>query len=336
MRYRKLGQTGLSVSVVCQGCWSIATKDFFWDGQDRADSLAAVRAGLDAGVNFFDTAPAYGDGEAEEILGSALGPRRPQVVVATKVAPADLEPARLRQSCENSLRALRTDYIDLYQVHWTNHALPWEPTYRTLEELRREGKVRTLGVSNFGPSCLQMAIDGGRVESNQVPYSLLWRAAEYEIQPLCVAHAISILCYSPLDQGLLTGKFSSPDEVPEKRARSRLFSRQRRLTRHGEAGCEQAVFAALAEIRAIAQRLAAPMGHVALAWLLDQPGVTSVIAGARSAAQAVENAAAGDRQFDAATLARLSGITESLRQLMGRNVDPWEHVSRMEPPPGSG
>ena len=154
MQYRKLGQSELSVSVVCLGSWSIATKDFFWDNQDRADSLAAVHAALNAGINFFDTAPAYGEGEAEEILGEALAGHRRDVVLASKVRQADLEPARLRASCETSLRALRTDYIDLYQVHWPNHAIPLEPTYRAMEDLCREGKIRCLGVSNFGASCL--------------------------------------------------------------------------------------------------------------------------------------------------------------------------------------
>ena len=330
MRYRQLGQSDLSVSVVGQGCWSIATKDVFWDGQDRADSVAAIHAALEAGVNFFDTAPAYGNGESEEILGEALGSRRPGVIVATKVAPTDLEPERLRESCEKSLRALGTDYIDLYQVHWPSGVVPLEATYRTLEDLRREGKVRWLGVSNFGVSYLDELLTLGRVESNQVPYNLLWRAVEFEIVPRCSQDRVGILCYSPLAQGLLTGKFTTADEVPEKRARTRLFSKDRRLTRHGELGCEQATFAAVEAIRQAARELLQPMGHVALAWLLCQPGVTSVLAGARTADQAVDNAAAAAVELDAATVARLSHITESIKQAMGGNADPWEHISRME------
>ena len=254
MQYRKLGRSELSVSVVCLGSWSIATKDFFWDNQQRADSLATVHAALEAGVNFFDTAPAYGEGEAEEILGEALAGRRRQVVVATKVRPADLEPARLRASCETSLRALRTDYVDLLQIHWPNPAIPLEPTYRAMEDLCRAGKVRYLGVSNFGASYLDELAGrekGGSppfpVVSNQVPYSLLWRAIEYDIEPRCVEREISILCYSPLHQALLSGKFLTADDVPEKRARSRLFSSRRAMTRHGEPGCEAEAFAALSK-----------------------------------------------------------------------------------------
>jgi aryl-alcohol dehydrogenase-like predicted oxidoreductase len=332
MRYRKLGRTDLNVSVICQGTWSVATKDVFWDGQDRGDSLAAIRAGLDAGVNFFDTAPAYGNGESEEILGEALGSRRREVVVATKVPPTDLEPDKLRQSCERSLRALRTDCIDLYQIHWPSKTLPLEPAWRTLEALQREGKVRHIGVSNFGASFLGEQLQLGRAESNQLPYSLLWRAVEFDIQPLCVANAMSILCYSPLAQGLLTGKFQTADEVPEKRARTRLFSSTRKMTRHGEPGFERETFAALADIRRVADELGQPMGRVALAWLLAQAGVASAIVGARNAAQAVENAAAAELRLDDGMIAKFSAITGSLKQKLGGNADPWEHVSRMEKP----
>jgi len=332
MRYQKLGRTDLSISVVCQGTWSVATKDAFWDGQDRSDSLAAIRAGLDAGVNFFDTAPAYGNGESEEILGEALGSHRRETIVASKVAPSDLEPDKLRQSCERSLRSLRTDYIDLYQIHWPSQTLPLEPTWRTLEALQREGKVRHIGVSNFGTSFLGEMLQLGRAESNQLPYSLIWRAVEFDIQPLCVANEMSILCYSPLAQGLLTGKFQTADEVPEKRARTRLFSASRKMTRHGEPGCEQETFAALAGIRRVADELGQPMGRVAVAWLLAQPGVTSAVVGARNAAQAIENAAAAELRLDADVIARLSAVTEPLKRLLGSNADPWEHVSRMEKP----
>jgi myo-inositol catabolism protein IolS len=332
MRYRKLGQTDLSVSVVCQGCWSIATKDFFWEGQSRADSVAAVRAAMDAGVNFFDTAPAYGNGESEEILGEALGPRRAEVVVATKVAPADLEPSRLRQSCENSLRALRTDYIDLLQIHWPSNTVPLEATYRALETLRSEGKVRCLGVSNFGTSYLDQLAQLGPVASNQTPYSLLWRAVEYAILPCCLASGIGMLCYSPLAQGLLTGKFASAADVPDKRARSRLFSSSRPLSRHGESGCEEQTFAAIAAIRRVADELQQPMGRIAVAWLLAQAGVTAAVVGARNAAQAIENAAAAELTLEPAVVARLAAITDALKKTLGPNADPWEHVSRMERP----
>lgn len=331
MEYRTLGAADLRVSVICHGTWSIATRDAFWDGQDRADSIAAIYASLDAGVNFFDTAPAYGDGESEEILGEALAGRREGVIIASKVPPTDLEPARLRARCERSLRALRTDVIDLYQIHWPSKTLPLEPALRELESLRTEGKIRAIGVSNFGIGFLSRLAAIGRAESNQLPYSLLWRPIEYEIQPRCARLGMSILCYSPLAQGLLAGTFASPDEVPVKRARTRLFSRQRPMTRHGEEGCEDEAFAAIARVRELATSAGLPMGRMSLAWLLRRSAVTSVIAGARNAAQARENAAAGDLRLDDDLVRALEQATDRVKELMGRNADPWEHISRMEP-----
>ncbi|MBM4049692.1 MAG: aldo/keto reductase, partial [Planctomycetes bacterium] len=175
-------------------------------------------------------------------------------------------------------------------------------------------------------------LSGGRAESNQLPYSLLWRAVEFDIQPLCVANEMSILCYSPLAQGLLTGKFQTADEVPLKRARTRHFSASRKMTRHGEPGCERETFEVVAQIRELARQRGVSMGHLSLAWLLRQPAVTSVVVGARNAAQAVENAVAAEVAIDDEVVARLSQITEEVKQIIGRNADPWEHVSRMEKP----
>jgi myo-inositol catabolism protein IolS len=330
MKYRRLGQTDIMVSAVCMGGWSISTRDFFWDGQIRDDSIQAIQAALETGINFFDTAPSYGDGDSEEVFGEALGAHRQQVVLATKIGLQDLDPASIHRCCETSLRRLKTDYIDLYQVHWPNAELPLEPTYEALLRLKAAGKVRAVGVSNFGVTYLSELMEIGRVESNQLPYSLLWRAVEHEIAPTCLANGIGILCYSPLCQGLLTGKFATADDVPEKRARTRLFSSNRPLSRHGESGCETDAFAALVEIRKIAAEIGQPMSSVAMAWLLHQESVTSVVAGARNAKQVVANACAADLKLDNDIIRRLASVTEEVKRLVGRNADTWDHVSRME------
>lgn len=331
MEYRRLGQTDMIVSAVCMGGWSVSTKDFFWDGQIREDSIEALHAALEAGINFFDTAPAYGDGDSEEILGEALGPHRKEVILATKIGAQDLvDPGSIRRCCETSLRRLKTDYIDLYQVHWPNVELPLEPIYEALWRLKAAGMVRAIGVSNFGVSCLSELLEIGHAESNQLPYSLLWRAVEHQIAPMCVANGIGIICYSPLCQGILTGKFASADDVPEKRARTRLFSGDRPLSRHGERGCEAEAFAALGAIRKIAAAIGQPMSLVAMAWLLHQAGVTSVVAGARNASQASENARAAELKLSDDVLQRLSAVTDEVKRLVGRNADAWDHVSRME------
>ena len=329
MEYRTLGRSDLEVSTVCLGCWALiggAT----WGPQDRDESLATIRAAVEAGVNFFDTAPVYGDGESEALLGEALAGVRRDVAIATKVSGDQLAPADVAASCERSLRLLKTDVIDLLQVHWPPRDVPLAETLGAMERLKEAGKVRAIGVSNFGASWLGELTRLGRVETNQLCYSLLFRAIEFEVQPACVEEEIGILCYGPICQGLLTGKFASPDAVPDGRARSRLFSKDRPQARHDEPGCEKEAFEALAGVRRIAESLSMPMGRVALAWALAQPGVTSVLAGARSAAQARENALAGEVSLPAEAIEELSAVTAAVKAHLGANLDMWQTDSRAE------
>ncbi len=330
MRYRKLGRTDIEVSVICQGCWSIVSKDSTWGGNVLEDSIAAIRASLDGGVNFFDTAEGYGSGESEEILAKALRGRRKDVVIATKVSPGRLEPDKLKAACEESLRRLGTDYIDLYQIHWPSSKVPISDSLGAMEQLKAEGKIRVIGVSNFNVGCMDGLLSAGRAESNQLPYSLLWRPIEREIQPKCVVNDIGILCYSPICQGLLTGKFASADDVPVARARIRLFSKDRPETRHGEVGYEAEAFEAIDEIRGICDSINQSMGNVAMAWLLARAGVTSVIVGGRNAEQARDNARAGELELSADVIEALSDATEKVKQYAGSNCDMWETPSRME------
>jgi myo-inositol catabolism protein IolS len=249
-------------------------------------------------------------------------------VIATKVSRSNLSDREIRQACEHSLGRLQTDYIDLYQVHWPSRTVPLEETMGALERLREQGKVRAIGVCNFGVGDLSDLLAVERVETNQLPYSLLWRAIEYEIKPRCVDEDIGILCYSPLAQGLLTGKFSSPDEVPEGRARTRHFSDNRPQARHGETGRETETFAAIEEIRRIGSEIGEPMARVALAWLLHQPGVTSVIAGARTPEQIRKNAEAAELVLSSSVIKGLTEATDELKHKLGSNPDPWQSVSR--------
>jgi len=326
VEYRRLGRSDITVSTVCLGCWPFAG-DPTWGPQEEAQSVATVHAALDAGINFFDTAENYGKGLSEETLGRALGRRRKEAVIATKVGRR--QPVEIRSACENSLRRLRTDYIDLYQIHWPSRSVPVADQFEALERLREEGKVLAVGVCNFGVSDLSELLAAGRCEANQLPYSLLWRAIEFEIQRRCVENDIGILTYSSLAQGLLTGKFRSAEEVPEGRARTRLFSSSRPLARHREPGCEAEVFAALERVRATCDRLGEPMAAVALAWLLHQRGVTSVIAGARRPEQVAENARAAELKLDPDVVRELSQATEEVKQKIGSNADMWQTDSRI-------
>ncbi len=327
MRYCKLGKTDLSVSVIAMGCWALAG-DATWGPQEEAESIATVHAALDTGVNFFDTAEGYGGGDSESVLGRALLGRRHEAVIATKVSRANLSALEVQQACEHSLRRLQTDYIDLYQIHWPSRSVPLAETIEALERLRQQGKVRAVGVCNFGVQDLSAVLEIGWVETNQLPYSLLWRAIEYEIQQKCVDEGVGILCYSTLAQGLLTGKFSSPSEVPEGRARIRLFSTDRPQARHGEPGCEEEVFAAIEKIHAICDEIGQSMAHVALAWLVPQPGVTAVIAGARRPAQIRQTAQAVDLVLSPEIVGQLVEATEEVKLASGPNPDMWQSTSR--------
>lgn len=331
MEYRKLGRTDMDVSVVALGCWALAG-GFNWGPQDEADSVAAVHAALDADINFFDTAEGYGEGStSEKILGKALPARRHDFVIATKVSSTHLVPADVHKACDASLKRLRTDIIDLYQIHWPSRTVPLADTLGALDELKDAGKIRAFGVSNFGPQDLGELLAISRPETNQLPYNLLWRAIEHDVQAMCAGNGtenenetgIGIICYSPILQGLLLGKFNSADEVPADRARTKHFSKDRPQTRHGQSGREEETFAVVRAIGKIAQRVGLPMGDVALAWVLAQKGVTSVLAGARNPEQVKQNARAADVQLGADVLDDLNAATEGLKTAFGANADMW-------------
>lgn len=327
MRYRELGSTGVRVSVLSMGCWALGG-DATWGPQDVPDSIATVHAALELGVNTFDTAEGYADGESEVMLGRALLGRRSEAVIASKASRGNLSAESVRQACEESLQRLQTDYIDLYQIHWPSRSVPLDETLEGLDRLKAEGKIRAVGACNFGVADLSDLLARRRVASNQLPYSLLWRAIEFEILPRCVDEGVGVLCYSPLSQGLLTGKFAVPGAVPEGRARTRLFASSRPQARHGDPGAEEEVFGALEEIGEICAEIRQPMATVALSWLLQQPGVISAIAGARRPAQIQQTAQAVDLALSPETVARLSAATEKVKRLIGRNADMWQSKSR--------
>ena len=322
MQRRKLGNSSLMVSPIGVGFWGIVGGDY-WGAQDETDTVGAVQAALDSGINFFDTAEGYGDGYSEEMLGRALKSRRAEAVIATKVSTSNLAPAAIRAACERSLTRLQTDSIDLYQVHWPSRSVPFDDTMSTLLDLQREGKIRVIGVSNFGKLDMPDMLGCGRYEANQLPYSLLWRAIEYDIQPQCVERNISILPYSPLNQALLTGRYQSADEMPYSRTRTRHFRGDRRDSRHGTAGFEAETFAALEAIRAICADIGQEMTHVALAWLLHKPAVTSVLAGARNTRHVESNRQAGELALSDETMRRLDEATDDLKMKLGADPDMW-------------
>jgi len=310
------------------GCWAIVG-DKVWGPQRESDSIGALHTAIDVGINFFDTAELYGDGYSEEILGKAFFYQREKVVIGSKVNPEHLSREKLIKACEDSLRRLKTDYIDIYHIHFPNYEVPISETLEALEKLRNEGKIRAIGVSNFGKRDLQELLTHRNVEVDQLPYNLLWRAIEYEILPFCIQNDIGITCYSPLSQGLLTGKFLSPDEVPVGRARTRHFSGKRPMARHGEGGAESETFATIKAIQHIAKEINIPMANISLAWLLAQRGVISIIVGARDPKQVRENVQAADLKLSSDVVTKLTEITEELKQKLGPNADMYQSESRI-------
>lgn len=328
MEYRNLGQTGINVSSIVMGCWAIGG-GFTWGSQDEKDSVDTIRTAVDLGVNFFDTAEFYSEGYSEEVLGKGLAGLSSQVHIATKVWADNLAPDKVIQACEGSLKRMNVDYIDLYQIHWPNHDVPIEETLEAMTALKKSGKIRFIGVSNFGVKDLVEATNYADIITDQLAYSLLFRAIEFEILPACLKSNIGVLAYSPLAQGLLTGKFKTLASVDDERARMRFYSKERTETVHDEQGCEQEVEEALDRFRLICADLKEPMAKVALAWGLQQPGITGVLAGARNPAQIRKNVEAADLILSEETLSRLADATEKVKSIIGANADPWRTASRI-------
>jgi len=291
------------------GAWAVGGRDWGSPGDDAA-RLAAVRHAFERGITFFDTAPAYGDGASEVLLGRALGPDRARVTIATKVGPRD-DP---RRSLEASLRRLGTDHVDLLQLHETLG--DWERQLEQLHALRDEGKARAVGLCNATHRQLTRALEiGPSLAAYQGPYNLIDRDVERRELPLCRARQIPFLAYRPLASGLLTGKYDAPPAFPDGDHRRKLywfggreFERRR---------------AVVARLRPIAQRLDVTLAALALAWLLAQPGVSIVLAGARTKEQVDENLSSTQHltpstvsQIDAIVAAafRLPRATDELRR----------------------
>ena len=326
MTYTKLPGTDIEVSVLALGCWPFAGGDV-WGAQADDVSIATVHAALDAGITFFDTAEGYG--HSERVLGRGLEGRRGEAVIATKVGGGHLSADDLPKACEKSLKNLQTDRIDLYQIHWPNRDIPIEETAGALSRLREQGKIRAIGVCNFACGDLADLLAVADIVTDQLPYSLLWRVIEREIQPMCLENEIGIICYSPLMQGLLTGRYASADEVPDGLARTRLYSGTRPMARHGEPGCETEVFNALAEIRAVADEIGVTMAEMALAWVRQQPGITSLLVGARTPEEVQWNLPSVALTLSDDHLQRLAEIAAGIKNKLGDNPDMWMAESRM-------
>ena len=318
MQLRKLGQSEIQISSIIMGLWQAGKE--WWVGIDDKETTQAVRAAVEAGITTFDTAEAYGKGHSERILASATSDLREKLIYATKVFANHLKYDQVLDACHRSLKNLQTDYIDLYQIHWPSGSfgfdeVPIGETMGALNELKEQGKIRSIGVSNFSRRQLQEAAEYGRIDSLQPPYSLFWRQVEEDAMSFCIEKKITILAYSPMAQGLLTGKFG-PEHAFAKgdvRADNKLF----------QADIYARVQEALANLRPIAERKGITLGQLALAWVASHPE-TCAIAGARNASQVHENAKAGDLSLTDEELSEIDEIGRGVTDFLDDNPVMWE------------
>lgn len=321
MEYRKIGDSTLSLSVISFGAW--AAGGWMWGQTNRADAIEAIRASYDLGVTSIDTAPAYGQGTSEEIVGEALvGIPRDKVQILTKYGLRwDLKKGEFHfkskdnegkdidiykyssresiiQECENSLRRLRTDYIDLYQIHWADSTTPIAETMEAVAHLIKQGKVRHAGVCNYNVAQMKEAEKYVHLVSNQLPYSMVKREIEKEVVPYCIASNKSILAYSPLERGLLTGKMKPGYKFQEGDHRAALyFFNDENIARTNEF---------IQKIKPVADNKNCTVGQLVLKWTLEQPGITIALVGARKAEQAIANAKASDIQITKEEIEQIS------------------------------
>ena len=329
MNYNYLGKTNIKVSEFALGCWPFAGGSV-WGTQDKSDSISTVHAALDNGINFFDTAEGYNDDyHSESILGEALVNRRNRSVIATKISPPNLLPQKIEEACNNSLKRLSTDYIDLYQIHWPNHDINMEDSINELNKLVDKGKIRSLGVCNFGVDDLNEILNLGVFSTDQLPYNLLWRPIEEEILPECKKNNIGIICYSPLAQGLLTGRYRNADEVPDGISRSRLFNKNRPLSNHDDEGCENEVFKCINKIQEIAKTLGENSAKISLSWVRQQSNITSLLVGARNTKELEMNLSAFKYDLSTELIKELSDLTNNIKLYLGKNPDMWKSDNRM-------
>jgi aryl-alcohol dehydrogenase-like predicted oxidoreductase len=314
MRKRKLGWTDLEITAVGLGTWAMGGSwQWGWGAQDDRESIATIHKAMDSGLNWIDTAPVYGHGRSEEVVGRALKEMKDKPIVATKLGLCwnggtkqfgRLKAASVRQECEDSLRRLGVDVIDLYQIHWPNPDEDIEEGFEAMARLKDEGKVRYIAVSNFSVEQMERVGKIARVASLQPPYSMLNRGVEKEVLPYCASHEIGVVAYSPMAKGLLTGKVtkewvaSLPDD--DHRKKGREFN-EPQLSANSNL---------VDGLRGIAESRGHTPARLAVAWVLRRSEVASAIVGARRPSQIEETAPAGDWEMCAEDLEAVEKLLE--------------------------
>ncbi len=299
MEQRRLGRSPVSVSQIGLGTWGMSGA--FWGAADDAESIRVIHRALDLGVTLIDTAEAYGQGHAEEVVGKALAGRRQHAVIATKVMASHLDPAELERALDGSLKRLRTDYVEVYFIHWPNPDFPIGPTMAALERLRAQGKIQAIGVSNFDPAGMNRAREHGTIDVLQPPYNMLWREIEAQTLPYCRQHGIGVMPYSGLAQGLLTGTLSRDTVFVE--------GDQRRTTVLFQPGPYEHALEVVEHLRPIAARYGKTVPQLAMQWVTSRPGISAPLVGARTVHEMDENAGAAGWTIEPDDIAAIDRLT---------------------------
>jgi aryl-alcohol dehydrogenase-like predicted oxidoreductase len=327
MEYRKLGETNLEVSAITFGAW--AAGGWMWGGNDDLEAINAMKAAYDLGITSIDTAPIYGQGKSEELVGQAIkGIPRHKVQILTKYGmrwdltkgtfgfktkdndgkDIDVYKYAAKESvikeCEESLKRLGTDYIDLYQIHWPDDSTPIAETMEAILRLKEQGKIREAGVSNYSVMQMQEAEQTIKLASNQVPFSMVKRNIETDVIPYCIEHHKGILAYSPMERGLLTGKMKPGQQFGEGDHRAGLkFFKDENIERTN---------AFLAKVKPLADEKNATLGQLVIRWTINRPGITVALVGARNAEQASQNAKAIEVKLNEEEMALITGELDKL------------------------
>ena len=318
MEKRSLGTSEVKITPILLGTWQAGKK--MWSGIDDNESIEAIRAGVEAGITTIDTAEVYGEGHSEQIVAQAVGDIRDRLEYASKVFANHLKYDAVIEACDRSLTNLQTDYLDLYQIHWPSGSFNIEPvpiseTMEALNKLKEDGKIRAIGVSNFNREQLAEASEYGRIDSLQPPYSLFWRKIERDAVPYCVEHNISVLAYSSLAQGLLTGKFSPGHKFDSDDHRSdNVLFQGENIERASKV---------LEQLKPIANKHNCTLAQLALAWLIAQPQ-TNAIAGARTAKHAEDNAKAAEVNLSTEELQEIDRLGRQVTDHLDDNPVMWD------------
>ncbi|RGZ01222.1 aldo/keto reductase [Clostridium sp. AM58-1XD] len=323
MNNRILNNARLSVSELSLGTWAFSGAAV-WGPCDETAAVDTVHCALDYGINLIDTAEKYGNGMAEIVLGKALAGKRHQAVVASKPAAVHMHKEDIIKTCEDSLKRLQTDYIDIYQIHWPNPSIPVDETYEGLEQLKKDGKILAVGVCNHGEGALREK-GNWEIVTDQLPYSLIWRVGEKHFTSDLKKREIAVWAYSPLSQGLLTGKYLSVGEVPLNRRTTRIYDSKWGAGRHTDSGYEGVVFPFLRKLNEMCTESGYTMTNVAMQFLKRKQIVASVLAGARNISQLTQNIEAFEKPVADDFMEQVEKMSLDLKAHMGDNADLWEN-----------